>query len=78
MEFLQGFKMDDADVAARNAEQMEMLMKKKREREKQCTLPSARICEECDEEIPEGRRIAQPGCRLCIDCQDALERKELK
>ncbi len=26
-------------------------------------------CAECDEEIPEARRKALPGVKLCIDCQ---------
>lgn len=26
-------------------------------------------CAECDEEIPEARRTALPGVKLCIDCQ---------
>ena len=26
-------------------------------------------CAECDEPIPEARRIALPGVKLCIDCQ---------
>ncbi len=26
-------------------------------------------CAECDEPIPEKRRIALPGVKLCIDCQ---------
>ncbi|HSH84660.1 MAG TPA: DksA/TraR family C4-type zinc finger protein [Guyparkeria sp.] len=26
-------------------------------------------CEECDELIPEGRRQAVPGVRLCVTCQ---------
>ena len=25
-------------------------------------------CAECDEEIPEARRTALPGVKLCIDC----------
>ncbi|QJF50699.1 DksA/TraR family C4-type zinc finger protein [Roseobacter ponti] len=25
-------------------------------------------CAECDEPIPEARRAAQPGVKLCIDC----------
>ena len=25
-------------------------------------------CAECDEEIPEKRRLAVPGVKLCIDC----------
>lgn len=34
---------------------------------------SAKFCEGCDEPIPEARRIAMPGCRLCVDCQAATE-----
>jgi len=30
---------------------------------------SLRHCEECDAEIPEARRLAVPGVRLCITCQ---------
>ena len=26
-------------------------------------------CAECEEPIPEARRIALPGVKLCIDCQ---------
>lgn len=26
-------------------------------------------CAECDEEIPEARRVALPGVKLCIECQ---------
>jgi phage/conjugal plasmid C-4 type zinc finger TraR family protein len=26
-------------------------------------------CEECEAEIPEARRQAVPGVRLCVDCQ---------
>lgn len=27
-------------------------------------------CAECEEEIPEARRLARPGVKLCIDCQE--------
>ena len=33
-------------------------------------------CEECETVIPEARRKATPGVRLCISCQSALEEKE--
>jgi phage/conjugal plasmid C-4 type zinc finger TraR family protein len=33
-------------------------------------------CEECEEEIPEARREAIPGVRLCINCQSALEKRQ--
>lgn len=32
-------------------------------------------CEECEAAIPEARRKAMPGARLCIRCQSELERK---
>jgi phage/conjugal plasmid C-4 type zinc finger TraR family protein len=32
-------------------------------------------CEECEAEIPEARRKALPGVRLCVACQSALEKK---
>ena len=31
-------------------------------------------CEACREEIPEARREAIPGVRLCVACQGKLER----
>ena len=30
---------------------------------------SRKQCEECDAAIPEARRTAVPGVRLCIECQ---------
>ena len=30
-------------------------------------------CAECGEEIPEARRTAIPGVKLCIDCQKARD-----
>lgn len=32
-------------------------------------------CEECDAEIPEARRKAVPGVRLCVTCQEAQDRE---
>ena len=31
-------------------------------------------CEECDAEIPDGRRKALPGVRLCVGCQSERDR----
>ncbi|MFE8072564.1 DksA/TraR family C4-type zinc finger protein [Marinobacteraceae bacterium S3BR75-40.1] len=31
-------------------------------------------CEECDEPIPEARRQALPGVRLCVACQSERDR----
>jgi len=33
-------------------------------------------CAECEAPIPEARRKAIPGVRLCVDCQSALEEQE--
>jgi len=40
------------------------------------TLPSALICEECGEDIPEARREKVAGCRYCVDCQGEIERRK--
>ncbi|GGY11833.1 hypothetical protein GCM10007160_43490 [Litchfieldella qijiaojingensis] len=33
-------------------------------------------CEECDVPIPEARRLAMPGVRLCIRCQAEREQND--
>lgn len=38
--------------------------------------PSLEYCEECDEPIPEARREAVPGVRLCIQCQSERDRSQ--
>lgn len=35
---------------------------------------SAAFCDECDEPIPEARRVAIPGVRLCVECQSGRDR----
>ena len=34
---------------------------------------SARRCDECDATIPEARREAVPGVRLCVSCQEQAD-----
>ncbi|NMP79767.1 DksA/TraR family C4-type zinc finger protein [Pseudoalteromonas arctica] len=34
---------------------------------------SAELCDECDEKIPQARRLALPGVRYCVQCQTAIE-----
>ena len=36
---------------------------------------SAMRCSDCDEELPEARRIAYPGCTMCVDCQADAEKR---
>lgn len=38
---------------------------------------SARECDECGQLIPEGRRLALPGVRLCIGCQEERDKAGL-
>jgi len=35
-------------------------------------------CEACDEFIPDARRRAVPGVRLCIKCQSELEKQQTR
>jgi phage/conjugal plasmid C-4 type zinc finger TraR family protein len=37
--------------------------------------PSATHCDECGEAIPEARRAAVAGVRLCIVCQDKADKE---
>jgi len=48
----------------------------KRLRSKVAKGPGLTQCEECDAKIPEARRKAVPGVRLCVSCQDARDRKD--
>jgi phage/conjugal plasmid C-4 type zinc finger TraR family protein len=38
--------------------------------------PGLSHCEECEVPIPEARRQAVPGVRLCVSCQEALDREQ--
>ncbi|MFA3780166.1 TraR/DksA family transcriptional regulator [Yersinia sp. 1652 StPb PI] len=38
--------------------------------------PSAFICESCEAEIPEQRRISVPGVIYCVTCQQIHEEKQ--
>jgi phage/conjugal plasmid C-4 type zinc finger TraR family protein len=35
--------------------------------------PSATQCDDCGESIPEARRAALPGVRLCLSCQEKAD-----
>ncbi len=43
-------------------------------------LPSGQSlhhCAKCDAEIPEARRKAIPGVRLCVNCQSELDQQQV-
>ncbi|HEX5756327.1 MAG TPA: DksA/TraR family C4-type zinc finger protein [Arenimonas sp.] len=48
----------------------------RRARSRLPTGPSLSRCEECDAVIPEARRQAVPGVRLCVDCQGERDREQ--
>ena len=48
----------------------------KRARSKLVSGPGRQTCEECEAPIPEPRRRAVPGVRLCVDCQAAADAQE--
>ena len=36
------------------------------------------FCEDCEEPIPEKRRVAQQGCTQCLSCQSVTEAREAR
>ena len=47
-----------------------------RVRRKLASGKSLEECEECGEPIPLARRLAMPGVRLCIECQQEADRSD--
>lgn len=37
---------------------------------------SATHCKACGEPIPEKRRVAVPGCTMCIECQNFTDKRK--
>lgn len=67
---------EEAEIAQIQSLRMNMtavaeVQKKLAQQRKQ---PSAEFCEECGEDIPEGRRVAIPGVQLCVECQSLSEK----
>ena len=48
----------------------------KRARDQLPQGPGLERCEECDTPIPEARRKAVPGVRLCVNCQEAHDHEQ--
>lgn len=47
-----------------------------RARSRKAAGPGRKHCAECGEPIPEARRKAVPGVRLCVNCQAERDREE--
>lgn len=70
-----GWARDDAvndqiDVSTREAIERMRLRNARR-----AHAESAEFCEECDEPIPQARREAMPGVRLCVACQSGHDKE---
>jgi phage/conjugal plasmid C-4 type zinc finger TraR family protein len=63
-----GAVQDQIDASVEDAVQ--------RARSKLPSGESLRNCDECGEAIPEARRQAVPGVRLCVNCQSELDKDE--
>ena len=63
-EMLQAIASDRNRTAAATLVRLDKALKKLRERPDDFGL-----CEECDDELPEGRLKAMPYAELCLDCQ---------
>ena len=50
----------------------------KRARSRLAQGESLLVCEECDEPIPEARRLALPGVRRCVPCQSEVDRRDVQ
>ena len=66
--------MDEIDQANRVAE-MDLAERIRAARGAVANVESAFECENCGEEIPEKRRLAMPGCTLCVKCKADMESK---
>ena len=47
-----------------------------RARSRMASGPGLERCEECGARIPDARRAALPGVRLCVACQSARDEKD--
>lgn len=63
-----GAVQDQIDATVKDAIQ--------RARSKAPRGPSLKRCEECDAQIPEARRKAVPGVRLCVACQSEHDKTD--
>lgn len=68
--------MDAADIATQREHilRLEALARNRASRPVHAAGPPPTRCEECGDPIPEARRAAVPGVRLCVTCQQKQER----
>jgi len=70
--------MDDLDRASElEQKQRQMALSSHFNAKRKTLVISALNCIECDEKIPEARRVASQGCQYCINCQSLAEQGKL-
>jgi len=65
--------MDDADFIQPHIEQTRIDALEQHQRHREPDDNPGADCVDCCEEIPLKRRLAKPGCRRCITCQETFE-----
>ena len=66
---------DVIDVANDHADYLLQVSIAQHQRRTAGQATSAEFCEACGDDIPQARRVAVPGCQLCIYCQQLRERR---
>ena len=66
--------VDDADISSEVEEIARRISLEAALKRQRIGVESLSECEECGETIPEPRRRAVAGCRLCIDCARKAEK----
>lgn len=61
--------MDEIDQAAGYNEDFQAFVLKQHQLNREPANYAGTDCVDCDKEIPEARRKAQPGCCRCVSCQ---------
>lgn len=69
-----GWARDDAVNDQIDVSTQEAIERMRARNARRGDVESAEFCEECDEPIPEARRQAIPGVRLCVSCQSGRDR----
>jgi phage/conjugal plasmid C-4 type zinc finger TraR family protein len=65
--------MDDMDQVQPNIDAFQAFALDQQQRHREPDNNNGTACIDCYEEIPLKRRLAKPGCRRCITCQETFE-----
>ena len=65
--------MDEIDQAQNYSEDFQAYVLEQQQRNREPANYTGIYCVDCENEIPEARRQAQPGCCRCVSCQADFE-----